>query len=106
VAPDANPYLVLYTLVRTGLEGPKSPEEAESKRNRTRFLPDNIFDAIRLFKGSQFVAQALDEKVQGKFAELKQASAERCPKQLGTRVKTSEIQFHHEVTNQMLWNQF
>ena len=44
--------------------------------------------------------------MQGKFAELKTASAERCPKQLGTRVKTAEIQFHHEVTNQYLWSQF
>lgn len=106
VAPDANPYMVLFTLLKTGLEGPQPQEDAESKRSRTRFLPDNIFDAIRLFKSSQFVAQALGENVQGKFAELKLASAERCPKQLGTRVKDSEIQFHHEVTNQMLWNLF
>jgi glutamine synthetase len=106
VAPDANPYLALYTLVRTGLEGPQPQEDAESKRSRTRFLPDNIFDAVRLFKGSQFIAQTLGENVQGKFAELKQASAERCPKQLGTRVKTAEIQFHHEITNQYLWNIF
>ncbi|MCI0570995.1 MAG: glutamine synthetase family protein [Myxococcaceae bacterium] len=106
VAPDANPYLVLYMLLRTGIEGPKSPEEAETKRNRTRFLPDNIMDAIRLFKGSELVTGILGEVVQTKFAEVKQASAERCPKQLGTRVKRAEIQFHHEVTNQYLWNIF
>ncbi|MBU8898787.1 glutamine synthetase [Corallococcus sp. H22C18031201] len=106
VAPDSNPYMVLLTLLRTGLEGPQPQEDAESKRSRTRFLPDNIFDAVRLFKGSQFVAQILGENVQGKFAELKTASAERSPKQLGTRVKTSEIQFHHEVTNQYLWSIF
>lgn len=106
VAPDANPYLVLYTLLRTGLEGPAPQEDAETKRSRTRFLPDNILDAVRLFKGSQFVAQILGENVQGKFAELKLASAERCPKQLGSRVKIAEIQFHHEVTNQHLWSLF
>jgi glutamine synthetase len=106
VAPDANPYMVLYTLLRTGIEGPKSPEEAETKRNRTRFLPDNIVDAIRLFKGSQFMAQTLGENVQGKYAELKLASAERCPRQLGAMSKPAEIQFHHEVTNQYLWNLF
>jgi len=38
--------------------------------------------------------------------ELKLASAERCAKALGARVKRSEIQFHHEVTNQYLWGQF
>ncbi|WP_426756987.1 glutamine synthetase family protein [Myxococcus sp. Y35] len=106
VAPDANPYLVLYTLLRTGLEGPQPQEDAETKRSRTRFLPDNIFDAIRLFKSSQFIANVLGESVQSKFAELKTATAERSPKQLGTRVKYSEIVFHHEVTNQYLWSQF
>jgi glutamine synthetase len=106
VAPDSNPYMVLYTLLRTILDGPAPQEDAETKRSRTRFLPDNIFDAVRLFKGSQFVSQVLGEVVQSKFAELKQASAERCPKQLGTRVKSAEIQFHHEVTNQQLWSQF
>jgi len=106
VAPDSNAYLVFYTLLRTGLEGPLPQEDAETKRSRTRFLPDNIFDAIRIFKSSQFMATILGEHVQGKFAELKTSTAERSPKQLGTRVKTSEIQFHHEVTNQYLWNLF
>ncbi|NOK31628.1 glutamine synthetase [Corallococcus exercitus] len=106
VAPDANPYMVLFTLLKTGLEGPQPQEDAETKRSRTRFLPDNIYDAVRFFKGSQFIAQTLGEQVQGKYAELKIASADRCPKQLGTRVKESEIQFHHEVTNQYLWNLF
>ncbi|RKG91048.1 glutamine synthetase [Corallococcus sp. CA049B] len=106
VAPDANPYMVLFTLLKTGLEGPQPQEDAETKRSRTRFLPDNIYDAVRFFKGSQFIAQTLGEQVQGKYAELKVASADRCPKQLGNRVKDAEIQFHHEVTNQYLWNLF
>lgn len=105
VAPDANPYLVLYTLIQTMLEGPVGQED-ESKRSRTRFLPDNIMDAIRLFKGSNFMAGILGESVQTKFAELKQSSAERCPKQLGTLIKPAEVQFHHEVTNQYLWSLF
>ena len=98
-------YMVLYMLIRTGLEGPQSQDD-ESKRSRTRFLPDNVYDAIRPFKSSNFVAQILGEGLQGKYAELKLAQAERCPKLLGTLIKTSEIQFHHEVTNQSLWNHF
>ena len=39
-------------------------------------------------------------------ADLKQASADRCPRLLGTVVKTPEVKFHHEVYNQLLWNQF
>lgn len=105
IAPDANPYLAFYTFLKTGLEGPKLAAN-EEKRSRTRFLPDNIYDALRLFKSSRFVAQILGEEVRDKFAELKQAQADRCPKALGAQIKTSEVQFHHEVTNQYLWNQF
>jgi glutamine synthetase len=108
VAPDANPHLAIYTLLKTGLSGPLPPEEEnnESKRTRTRFLPDNIHDAIRLFKSSPFVAELLGEEVQRKFAEVKQTSADRCPKALGGVIKAAEVQFHHEVTNQYLWNMF
>ena len=105
IGPDANPYMVYYALLRTGLEGP-ALEVDEAKRARTRFLPDNIFDAIRLFKGSKFMAETLGETLHEKFADVKLAQAERCPKALGTRVKEGEIMFHHEVTNQYLWNQF
>jgi glutamine synthetase len=107
VAPDANPYMVFYTLMRTALEGQGSdPAADESKRSRTRFLSDNIYDAIRLFKGSKYMGEVLGEGVQGKFAELKQQQADRCAKALGSVIKVPEIQFHHEVTNQYLWNLF
>jgi glutamine synthetase len=105
VAPDANPYMAIYSLLRTGLEGPPSDPDP-NKRSRTRFLPDNVWDAIRNFKGSKLVTDILGEGVQGRFAELKQASAERCPRALGTIIKRAEVMFHHEVTNQFLWNQF
>ena len=106
IAPDANPYLAIYSVVRTGIEGPLAAEENDGKRQRTRFLPDNIYDGLRLFKGSRWAMELVGEEVHGKYADLKLASAERCPKALGTRVKRSEIQFHHEVTNQYLWSQF
>lgn len=106
VGPDTNIYQTLYTIFRTGFEGPKSSGKDDAKRARTRFLPDNIYDAIRLFKASEWSMKLFGETVHGKFAELKLASAERCPKALGTKVKDSEVQFHHEVTNQFLWNQF
>jgi glutamine synthetase len=106
IAPDANPYLALYALFRTGLEGPLGEEDAETRRSRTKFLPDNIYDAIRLFKGSKFMAELLGEEVHQRFIDAKVASADRCPKALGSRIKTAEVQFHHEVTNQYLWNEF
>lgn len=106
VGPDANIYQALYTLLRTGFDGPQSDPKDEAKRTRTRFLPDNIQDAIRLFKASKWTTDLFGESVASKFAELKLASAERCPKALGTMVKAAEVQFHHEVTNQYLWNHF
>lgn len=105
VAPDANPYLVLYTILRTGLEGGKL-EKAEERRERSRFLPDNIYDAIRNFKASEFITQILGDNNKEKFAFFKQLSADRCPKALGTLIKSSEVIYHHEVTNQVLWNEF
>jgi glutamine synthetase len=105
VAPDANPYLVLYTMLKTGFEGERL-EGNEMTRDRVRFLPSNINDAIRLFSASKFIAEILGEDSMQKYASFKQSAADRSPKELGTRVKTSEVLFHHEVTNQMLWNQF
>jgi glutamine synthetase len=106
IGPDANPYLLIYTLFKTGFDGPGPDMTDEEKRARTRFLPDNIYNAIRDFKGSQWVTDLLGEELQTKFIEVKQMSADRCPRDLGAFVKVPEIQFHHEVTNQHLWNMF
>lgn len=107
VAPDSNPYLAFHILLKTGLEGPMTETiTSEQRRTRTRFLPGNIYDAIRFFKGSDFITQAFGAENKEKFVERKLASADRCPKELGTLVKTSEVIFHHEVTNQFLWSRF
>ncbi len=106
IAPDANPYLAIYTMFRTGFEGPIESTNGEKRRDRTKFLPDNIYDGIRLFKGSRFAADLLGETVHKRYADLKLASADRCPKALGALIKIPEIQFHHEVTNQYLWSKF
>lgn len=104
VAPDANPYLALYTIMRTGLEGKKL--EQSKKRERLRFLPGTIADAIRLFKSSDFIAKILGEDNKDKYLSYKEAVADRSPKELGKNVKVGEIIYHHEVTNQVLWNNF
>ncbi len=106
IAPDVNPYLANFALLRTGLEGPEPEETDEQKRSRTRFLPGNIYDAIRLFKGSAFLAELMGEAEHKRYYQLKQATAERSPAALGGRIKVGEIMFHHEVTNQYLWGMF
>lgn len=107
VAPDANPYMVAYSIFRTGLEGPITETlDNESRRSRTRFLPSNINDAIRHFRSSNFLKDLLGEDTHRKFIEVKTNSADRCPRLLGNIVKTEEILFHHEVTNQFIWQRF
>ena len=105
VAPDANPYLALYALLRTALDGEPLTKD-EGKRDRVRFLPGNIYDAIRIFRGSDFIKGILGAAPHEKYASHKQAAADRSPKELGTVVKTSEVLFHHDVTTQMLWHKF
>ena len=104
VAPDANPYLSLYGIFRTGIEGTIS--KANDLRAGGRYLPDNIQKAIDDFRASKWIGEILGSDVQGRYADLKQASADRCPRELGTIVKGAEVQFHHEVYNQSLWNLF
>ncbi|MBV8436950.1 MAG: glutamine synthetase, partial [Silvibacterium sp.] len=75
--------------------------------NSDRRLPDNIYTAIDDFRNSSWTTKLLGgEDVKARYADLKQASADRCPRLLGTSVKAAEIQFHHEVYNQFLWSQF
>ena len=105
VAPDANPYPVILAILKTGLEDtPPKPED--DKRPRLRFLPGSIHDAIRIFKGSDYVAELLGDESKEKYLARKQEVANRNPRDLGTTVKASEVIYHHEITNQFLWNQF
>ncbi|MCS6882601.1 MAG: glutamine synthetase family protein [Oscillochloridaceae bacterium] len=103
IAPDASPYMAIYTLLRTGLEG-----HAPSSHLRAggEFLPDNIYDAIACFRESALMASLLGVDVRDKYADLKLTVADRCPRKLGTLIKRAEVQFHHEVTNQYLWSRF
>jgi glutamine synthetase len=104
VAPDANPYLALYSIFKTGLEGSKS--DLKNLRQAERYLPDNIQKALEDFRSSEWVSNILGDDVKSRFADLKQAAADRAPRQLGTFVKAAEVQYHHEIYNQALWNLF
>jgi glutamine synthetase len=104
VSPDANPYLVMYSLFRTGIEGDIA--KIKNLRQAERYLPDNIYKALENFRKSEWTTTLFGEDVKERYAELKQASADRCPRLLGTFVKAPEVQYHHEVYNQFLWNLF
>jgi glutamine synthetase len=104
VAPDANPYMVMLAVFKSGLEGEISQEK--NLRQASRYLPDNIYDALANFNSAEWTSKLLDPDVKARYADLKAGSADRCPRLLGTFVKAQEVQYHHEVYNQYLWNLF
>jgi len=104
VGPDANPYMVMLAVFKTGLEGAISKDK--NLRQAERYLPDNIYTALEDFRASEWTTKLLGAGVKERYADLKQGSADRCARLLGTVVKAQEVQFHHEVYNQYLWGLF
>jgi glutamine synthetase len=104
VGPDANPYMVLYSVFKSGLHGDIS--KIKNLRQAERYLPDNVYTALENFRAAEWTSTLLGEDVKARYADLKQASADRCARLLGTIVKAPEIQYHHDVYNQLLWNNF
>lgn len=104
VGPDANPYMVMLSVFKTGLEGQTA--KIDNLRQAERYLPDNIYTALENFRKADWTTTLLGADVKERYADLKQASADRCPRLLGTFVKSPEVQYHHFVYNQFLWNQF
>ena len=105
IGPDANPYLMMYALIKVGLEG-DIQKARKDKRQRVKFLPGHIHTALQLFRQSDVVTKLLGEEFKKKFVSLKLTAADRSPTELGIRVKNGEVLYHHEVYNQMLWNNF
>lgn len=104
VAPDSNPYLVLYIITHAGLEGIERKMSIPS--GEPEILPSSIQAGIAYFKKSDFSQRVLGDSVYKKYLKLKEDVAERSPQALGTFVKTGEVIFHHEIRNQYLWSQF
>ncbi|PIZ74003.1 glutamine synthetase [Candidatus Peregrinibacteria bacterium CG_4_10_14_0_2_um_filter_43_11] len=109
--PDCNPYLAHLFFVKAGLEV-MNASESEKKQyydfynQPTQKLPSTIGEAIDYFKNSAFINKIMGDENAQKYLELKQMAADRAPRELGSRIKTGEVWYHHEVTNQMLWNRF
>jgi glutamine synthetase len=104
VAPDANPYMLLYSIFKTGIDGDIA--SLKNLRGAARYLPDNIYDAMENFKNAEWTTKLFGEDVKGRYIDLKKASADRCARLLGTSVKPAEVQYHHEIYNQFLWSHF
>ncbi len=55
VGPDANPYLLLYILFKTGMHGEVAPDHSTEDESAS-LLPGTIQEAIALFESGDFVA--------------------------------------------------
>jgi glutamine synthetase len=104
VGPDANPYMALYSIFKSGIDGETS--KIKNLRQAERYLPDNIYTALDHFRKGNWTTEILGSDVKTRYADLKQAAADRCARSLGTFVKIPEVQYHHEVYNQFTWNLF
>jgi glutamine synthetase len=112
VAPDCNPYMTIFAIVKAGLKGMNaSDEELGAMMDKvyggeTEILPTNIYEALECFDASDFIKDIIGEENQSKYAVLKSNAANRSPKELGAKVKNGEVLYHHDVTNQLLWDNF
>src|SRR6201993_4543424 len=75
VAPDANPYLVMLGIFKTGLEG-TTAKIKDLRKGAERYLPDNIYTAIENLRNADWTTKLLGEEVKTRYADLKQASAD------------------------------
>src|SRR4030081_815056 len=61
VGPDANPYLVLYSIFKSGLHGDTA--RIKNLRQAERYLPDNVYTALENFRASEWTTTLLGEDV-------------------------------------------
>src|SRR6201990_138672 len=70
VAPDANPYLVMYSIFKTGIDGDTA--KIKNLRQAERYLPDNVYDALANFRKADWTTKLLGADVKGRYADLKE----------------------------------
>src|SRR5262249_44756367 len=77
VAPDANPYLVMLSVFKTGIEGETA--KIKNLRQAERYLPDNIYDALSNFRNAEWTNKLLPEHVKAPSTNLNQPPTDPSP---------------------------
>ncbi|MBL4694266.1 glutamine synthetase [Candidatus Gracilibacteria bacterium] len=112
VAPDVNPYLCFFAILKAGIKGMTASIAELEKMKREVYekdvekLPGDIYAALADYNASTFLKDEMGADNHRKYAELKSESADRSPRALGSSVKAGEVLYHHEVTNQLIWDKF
>jgi len=73
--------MVVYSVFKSGLDGETS--KIKNLRQAERYLPDNIYTAIEKLPRFQVDFDDAGRRREGRYADLKQAAADRCPRLLG-----------------------
>ena len=68
VAPDANPYMVMLSIFKTGIDGDTA--KIKNLRQAERYLPDNIYDAMANFDKAEWTTKLFGEDVKGRYAGI------------------------------------
>src|SRR5258708_19918334 len=87
VAPDANPYLLLHTLIQAGLDGEPLSASQESSE-QVRLLPGAIQEAMDLFEGSSLMRKVLGETNVEKYLSYNPMPPHPLPHDLAPHMKT------------------
>ena len=103
IAPDVNPYLTFFAILKAGMKG---MDEKMKLAGKVEKLPGTIDKALKHFKKSEFMKEVMGEAAHEKYYSLKSAQADRSPRALGSKIKSGEVLYHHEITNQLLWADF
>ena len=75
-------------------------------RQAERYLPDNIYDALANFRKARVDDQTSRRGCEGPLRGSEAGLGGSLPAAAGTFVKAPEVQYHHDVYNQFLWNLF
>src|SRR5438270_7092524 len=75
VAPDANPYLVMYSIFRPGIEGETA--KIKNLRQAERYLPDNVYLALDNFRKADWTNTLFGADVKARYVDLKRSAADR-----------------------------
>ena len=81
VGPDANPYLVLYSIFKSGIDGDTS--KIKNLRQAERYLPDNIYYGARTFRQSRTGQQDTRRGREGTLCGLEASRGRPLPARSG-----------------------